>query len=91
MAIKIPSWIIHLKDGPPDLDEIWRNFLKRFKQSNNTSPGNDNNPNQPIGLPSGKSFILLIIGSIVFFWLISGFEFSLPQTLATTAQPLVIQ
>ncbi|MDE1892076.1 MAG: FtsH protease activity modulator HflK [Betaproteobacteria bacterium] len=73
MAIKIPSWIIHLKDGPPDLDEIWRNFLKRFKQSNNTSSGNDNNSNQPIGLPSGKNFVLLIIGSIVFFWLISGF------------------
>lgn len=73
MAIKIPSWIVQLKDGPPDLDEVWRNFLRKFKNSKNSSSPNDNHFNQPVGLPSGKNFVLLALGSIIFFWLVSGF------------------
>ncbi|MBU6467960.1 MAG: FtsH protease activity modulator HflK [Betaproteobacteria bacterium] len=73
MAIKIPSWIAQLKEGPPDLDEVWRNFLKKFRNSNNNAPHNDNPFNQPMGLPSGKHFALLALGSVLFFWLVSGF------------------
>jgi membrane protease subunit HflK len=63
--------------GPPDLDEIWRRFIKRLRTGTATSnPGPAGSPagggfsGIPINLPRFFSLLLLVL---ILVWLASGF------------------
>lgn len=66
--------------GPPDLDELWKNFNRRLnelfgKKGGNGAGGGDNQPPARIGggdfkIPGGAG---LLIGLAVVVWLASGF------------------
>lgn len=56
--------------GPPDLDEIWNRFRKRFSSGSGDS-GNSGGGNFGGGL--GKAGIGLIVAVVVGIWLLSGF------------------
>lgn len=64
--------------GPPDLDEIWRRFIKRLKNGApppNQQPGSGSAPGGPaMGIPLNlpKFFSLLALVAVV-VWLASGF------------------
>jgi len=65
-------------DGPPDLDEVWRDFNNRIgglfgRKSGRGGAGNNNNggmPASPRGTRIGFGLILLVIAGL---WLASGF------------------
>jgi modulator of FtsH protease HflK len=70
--IKLPAWAQRNNEGPPDLDEVFRDLNKKlnglFGKKNNDSGGN-----QPA---SGKGFdlpVLPILALIVLIWLATGF------------------
>ncbi len=65
-------------DGPPDLDQLWRDFNKRLNTWLGT--GNRGNGPNPSGNNDGSNNIKgagigagVIVAVIAFFWLISGF------------------
>jgi membrane protease subunit HflK len=69
-------------EGPPDLDEVWRDFNNRLgslfgrkpKRGGNFGGGNGNGGGSPIQLPKGSprmfGFIVLVV---IALWLASGF------------------
>lgn len=60
-------------DGPPDLDQLWRDFNKRLNswlgQGRNGAPSNETPPDLK-GAGIGAGVVLVVI---TFFWLLSGF------------------
>ncbi|MBB5190365.1 membrane protease subunit HflK [Silvimonas terrae] len=73
MSQNDPQWGGGRKDGPPDLDEIIRNFtnkLSRFFGGGNRPPSSSGNRG---GIPGGSTGVVAIIGIVVVLWLASGF------------------
>jgi membrane protease subunit HflK len=66
-------------DGPPDLDQLWRDFNKRLNSwlgagNNGSGPGNSNkNTDGPGNMKSAGIGMGVIAIIIAFFWLLSGF------------------
>jgi membrane protease subunit HflK len=71
MAWNDPDWGKKSSGGPPDLDELWRNFNDKLSRMF----GGKGTPTPPAGTPSKPPFngVLLLIGLIVVIWLGSGF------------------
>ncbi|MDR3428570.1 MULTISPECIES: FtsH protease activity modulator HflK [Silvimonas] len=72
MSQNDPQWGGGRKDGPPDLDEIIRNFtnkLSRFFGGGNRPPSSGSGR----GIPGGSTGIFAIIGVVIVLWLASGF------------------
>ena len=65
MAWNDPQWG-KKKDGPPDLDEIWRSFNEKLHKLFGGKPS-------PSGKPFNKRILFIILGIIVAVWLASGF------------------
>lgn len=67
------------QDGPPDLDELWRDFNNRLNRLFGGKRGGGGGPRPPVGGPPGAGFdglgkgigIAAVLG--FFFWLASGF------------------
>jgi membrane protease subunit HflK len=70
-------------EGPPDLDDLWRDFNQKLgglfgaKRDNNPSPegsgGNGAPPPSPMGLKNAGWGGVALIGGVVLVWLGSGF------------------
>ncbi|MBC7501168.1 MAG: FtsH protease activity modulator HflK [Herminiimonas sp.] len=70
-------------DGPPDLDQLWRDFNQRLNQRFNRLLGNKNGGNGSGGDSGGNGFLPgmrgagigagVIAAVIAFLWLVSGF------------------
>lgn len=76
MSTNDPQWGGRRKtDGPPDLDEIWKNVNRRLNDLFGRKGGNGNeppsSPDPRPSLPIGG--MGLLIGLIVLVWLLSGF------------------
>ncbi|MDH4190296.1 MAG: FtsH protease activity modulator HflK [Betaproteobacteria bacterium] len=59
------------KDGPPDLDELWRNFNRKLNDLFGARRGGGDRPPASPGMIGGG--VGLIIGLIALVWLASGF------------------
>ncbi|HBZ19074.1 MAG TPA: protease modulator HflK, partial [Betaproteobacteria bacterium] len=69
MAMNDPRWGQNNNDGPPDLEELWRRFNKRFGsfgQKGNGSGGNESSG----PLPQIGGGIVIIIALLI--WAASG-------------------
>ncbi len=66
-------------DGPPDLDQLWRDFNQRWgrllggKNGNNNSGNNGNNSNANPGMKEAGFGVGAIAIVVLFLWLASGF------------------
>ena len=75
MSLNDPQWGKRGKNGPPDLDEIWRNVNKKLNDmfsrrgSNNEPPERGQGPR--FALPMGGVGLILLL--VVAIWLLSGF------------------
>ncbi|WP_298207312.1 FtsH protease activity modulator HflK [Ferrovum sp.] len=75
MAHKHSRWWI-FNQGPPDLDEVWRQFLRRLKGG---KPGAGAPPPRPgkgiplIPLPTPERMVLVGVAVVLVIWLLSGF------------------
>lgn len=63
------------KQGPPDIDEIWRRFIQRWKKS---SPGSGAGFGSGGGLGASMDIkpakiFSIVLGALVALWLVSGF------------------
>ena len=80
MSLNDPQWgkRNNAPGGPPDLDEIWRNFSRRVKDLFNRGSGGDGGGDSPRG-GGGGGFNLqlggvgLLIALVLLVWLASGF------------------
>ncbi len=75
MAQNDPQWGKNNNSGPPDLDEIWRRFVQRFKSRKLTGQGAY--PPGPGGggssrLPAGKNLLWVLLAGLLVVWLLSG-------------------
>lgn len=67
------------KEGPPDLDELWRDFNRKLsglfggRGSPRPGDGGDGGPNFPPNMKSAGIGVSLIGGVVVLIWLGSGF------------------
>ena len=74
MALNDPQWGKKGKDGPPDLEEIFRKFNQKLASLFGRSGGN-NNPPSP-GTPSARQWgggVGLVVLLALLIWLASGF------------------
>jgi membrane protease subunit HflK len=73
MSLNDPQWGKRGRTGPPDLDEIWRNLVRRyndlFGRKEPTEPGDDAVPPKR-QLPLGSAGLLVALVLVV--WLVSG-------------------
>jgi membrane protease subunit HflK len=74
MSLNDPQWGKRGRGGPPDLDEIWRNFTRRI---NELFGGRETGDGSDIGEPPRSRFPLggvgLLVALVVLVWLASGF------------------
>jgi membrane protease subunit HflK len=72
-ALRLSSMQIDRQDGPPDLDELWRDFNRKlsglFSGKGSGGDGGNITPD-PTGAGIGAG---LIVGLVALFWLCSGF------------------
>ena len=73
MAQNDPQWGKNSNEGPPDLDEIWRRFVQRFKSRNAGGPQAPRTGGPAPALPGGKTALWVLLAGLVVVWLISGF------------------
>jgi membrane protease subunit HflK len=66
--IKFPGFWQRNNEGPPDLDEVFRDLSKKINNLFGGSGGGDNTPSKNIDFP-----IVPIIGLIALVWLATGF------------------
>ena len=72
MSLNDPQWGKRGNDGPPDLDELWRNFNRRLGGLFGRRGGGDGES----GPPEAKQFgggVWMLLGLIFAVWLASGF------------------
>jgi hypothetical protein len=73
MSLNDPQWGKRGRTGPPDLDEIWRNLVRRFNElfgrKEPTEPGDEVAPPRR-QLPMGSAGLLVALVLVV--WLVSG-------------------
>jgi len=74
MSLNDPQWGRRPNQGPPDLDELWRDFNRRLSAlfGRRGGGGDGNNPETPDPARMGGGAGLLL-GLIVVVWLASGF------------------
>ncbi|MDA8416221.1 MAG: FtsH protease activity modulator HflK [Betaproteobacteria bacterium] len=67
------GWL--LNQTPPDLDEIWRRFLRRWKKTPSLGirPDSSPPPGQPLPIPTPERMLGIGVTLIVVIWLLSGF------------------
>ena len=74
MSLNDPQWGKRGRGGPPDLDEIWRNFTRRVSE---LFGRRDQGDGGEIGEPPRSRLPLggvgLLVGLVVLVWLVSGF------------------
>ncbi|HVP87120.1 MAG TPA: FtsH protease activity modulator HflK [Casimicrobiaceae bacterium] len=74
MSLNDPQWGKRGRSGPPDLDEIWRNFTRRLNELFGRQEGGDG---VDMGEPPRSRFPLggagLLAVLVVLVWLVSGF------------------
>lgn len=70
--MKLPAWAQRNNEGPPDLDEVFRDLSQKINKLFGKNGGNGNNPppanNKPIDLP-----IIPIILVVIGIWMATGF------------------
>ena len=74
MSLNDPQWGKRGRSGPPDLDEIWRNFNRRINELfGRREPGDGGEISEPprTGFPLGGAGLLTALVLVV--WLASGF------------------
>ncbi len=75
MSLNDPQWGRRPNQGPPDLDEVWREFNRKLAGLFGRRGGGDDGPQGPQG-PDAKKVgggAGLLLGLIVVVWLASGF------------------
>ena len=73
MAHKHSRWWI-FNQGPPDLDEVWRQFLRRFKGGAGGAPSPRPGKGMPsVSLPTPERMALIGVAVVAVIWLLSGF------------------
>ena len=73
MSLNDPQWGKRGRTGPPDLDEIWRNLLRRFNELFGRKEPADSGSDSPPPrrqLPLGSAGLLVALVLVV--WLVSG-------------------
>ncbi len=73
MSLNDPQWGKRGRSGPPDLDEIWRNVLRRFNEligRKEPADAGDEVPPPKRQLPLGSAGLLVALVLVV--WLVSG-------------------
>ena len=73
MSLNDPQWGKRGRSGPPDLDEIWRNLLRRFNElfgRKEPADAGDEVPPPKRQLPLGSAGLLVALVLVV--WLVSG-------------------
>ncbi len=63
-------------DGPPDLDQLWRDFNQRINRIFNKQGGGGGRGGEGGGMPSARGAGIgagVIAGVVLFLWLVSGF------------------
>jgi modulator of FtsH protease HflK len=72
VKMKLPAWAQRNNEGPPDLDEVFRDLSQKINKLFGKNGGNGNNPppvnNSPIDLPI-IPILLLVVG----IWMATGF------------------
>jgi modulator of FtsH protease HflK len=74
MSLNDPQWGKRGRSGPPDLDEIWRNFNRRINELfGRREPGDGGEISEPprTGFPLGGAGLLTAL--VLLVWLASGF------------------
>jgi len=75
MSLNDPQWGKRGNNGPPDLDEIWRNVNRRinelFGRRGTPTGGDDGGNRRPRLMPVGGAGLLLAL--VLLVWLASGF------------------
>ena len=74
MSLNDPQWGKRGRSGPPDLDEIWRNFNRRINELfGRREPGDGGEISEPprAGFPLGGAGLLTAL--VLLVWLASGF------------------
>ncbi len=70
--MKLPAWAQRNNEGPPDLDEVFRDLSQKINRLFGKSGGNNNN-NTPNDDKSLDLPILPIIGLVFAIWMATGF------------------
>ncbi len=73
MSLNDPQWGKRGRTGPPDLDEVWRNVVRRFNElfgRKEPADSGDDGPPPKRQLPLGSAGLLLALVLVV--WLVSG-------------------
>jgi modulator of FtsH protease HflK len=70
--MKLPAWAQRNNEGPPDLDEVFRDLSQKINRLFGKSGGNNNN-NTPNDDKSLNLPILPIIGLVFTIWMATGF------------------
>ena len=77
MSLNDPQWGNRPNQGPPDLEELWRDFNRRlsglFGKKGGGGNGGDGNPRPPINLKVFGGGIGALIVLVLLVWLASGF------------------
>ena len=80
MSLNDPQWGKRPgggNQGPPDLDEVWRNFQKKFGGLFGKRGGNGNRGGSESGAPMGPKHLgggaLVLVALILGIWIASGF------------------
>jgi membrane protease subunit HflK len=77
MPVNDPQWGRKNNEGPPDLDEIWRRFMRRLRGQGGpgmpppSAPGQG--PRPATQLPGGRNLLIVLLLGLVVVWLLSGF------------------
>ncbi len=64
------------REGPPDLDELWRDFNKRLSGmfgKRGSGGGNGGGPRPPVSFKQFGGGIVILCGLVIALWLASGF------------------
>lgn len=77
MSLNDPQWGNRPNQGPPDLEELWRDFNRRlaglFGKKSGGGNGGDGNPRPPMNLKVFGGGIGALIVLVLVVWLASGF------------------
>ena len=73
MSLNDPQWGKRGGDGPPDLDEMWRNFNQKLGGIFSRRRGGGTEPGEPPSMKQLGGGIGLMIVVVVVAWLASGF------------------
>ena len=73
MGLNDPQWGGGGKSGPPDLDELWRNFNRKLETMFSKKGGGNAPPSSPSGGPNLGASLWIFVVLACLIWLASGF------------------